>query len=73
MITASVAHLIPGMMSLSLVGKSAQMIPKTYRSQQNWLGGNGKKLKKTNTIKSFTEIMIGVPLISATAGMTSGL
>lgn len=66
MITASVAHLIPGMMSLSLVGKSAQMIPQQYM-------GKGKKPKKTNTIKGFTEIMIGVPLIGATAGMVSGL
>ena len=64
--TAPVAHLIPGMMSLSLLGRSTQMIP------QYW--DNGKKKKKeTSMIKGFTEIMIGVPLIGATAGMVSGL
>ena len=65
--TAPVAHLIPGMMSLSLLGRSTQMIPKQY-----W--GNGKKKRKeTSMIKGFTEIMIGVPMIGATAGMVSGL
>jgi len=68
--TAPVASLIPGMMSLSVLGRSTQMIPKTY-----WDNGkkNSKKAKKIPIIKGFTEIMIGVPMISATAGMVSGL
>jgi len=65
--TAPIAHLIPGMMSLSLLGRSTQMIPHQY-----W--GNGKKkVKDKSIIKGFTEIMIGVPMIGATAGMVSGL
>ena len=65
-ITGAIASIIPGAMSLSLLGKSTQMIPKQY-----W---NGKRKGKTiSPIKGFTEIMIGVPLISATSGMVSGL
>lgn len=64
--TASVGHMIPGMMSLSLLGRSTQMIPHQY-----W--GGKQKSKKTSTLKGFTEIMIGAPLIGATAGMVSGL
>ena len=65
--TGAVTNLIPGMMSLSLLGRSTQMIPKTF-----W--DNGKKKGKTiSPIKGFTEIMMSVPLVSATAGMTSGL
>lgn len=59
--------MIPGMMSLSLLGRSTQMIPHQY-----W--GNGKKKgKDKNMIKGFTGIMIGVPFVGATAGMVSGL
>ncbi len=65
--TAPIANLIPGMMSLSVMGRSAQMIPKTY-----W--GNGKKKgKDKNMIKGFTEIMIGTTMIKPVAGMVSGL
>lgn len=71
--TGAVSSLIPGMMSLSVLGKSTQMIPQ-YRSQQDWLWTNGKKKSKDkSTIKGFTEIMIGVPLISETSGMVAGL
>lgn len=73
-VTASIANIIPGTMALSLAGKSAQMIPKTYRSQQSWLGGNGKKKSKDkNMIKDFTGIMIGTTMIKPVAGMISGL
>lgn len=65
--TGSVASLIPGMMSLSVLGKSTQMIPYEY-----W--GNGKKkAKNKNMIKGFTEIMMGTTMIKPVAGMVSGL
>ena len=66
--TAAVSNLIPGMMGLSVLGRSAQMIP----SSQFW--GNGKrKPKSKNMIKGFTNIMIGIPMIGATANLTSAL
>ncbi len=65
--TVPVANLIPGMMSLSLLSRSAQMIPKTY-----WSNGK-KKGKKVPMIKGFTELMIGTTMIKPVAGMVSGL
>lgn len=65
MVTASVAHLIPGMMSLSLLGRSTQMIPSQYWGK--------KKSKDKSTIKGFTEILIGTTMIKPVAGMAVGL
>ncbi len=63
---APVAGIIPGMMSLSLLGRSVKMTP------QYW--GNGKK--KANgkkMIKGFIPIMIGTTMIKPVAGMVAGL
>ncbi len=65
--TTAVAPLIPGMMSLSLVGHSAQMVPK------NWGPKGVKKAQTGDMIKGFTGIMIGVPMIGATSNMISAL
>lgn len=65
--TGSVASLIPGTMALSVLGRSTQMIPYEY-----W--GNGKKKGKDKSmIKGFVPIIAGIPMISATANLTSGL
>jgi len=68
--TGSIASIIPGTMALSTLGKSTQMIPGEY-----WNNGKKKtkKVKKVPMIKGFTEIMMSVPLIGATANLTSGL
>ncbi len=64
--TGAVSSLIPGMMSLSVLGRSTQMIP------QYW--GNGKKkAKDKNMIKGFVPIMIGTTMIKPVAGMVAGL
>ena len=65
--TAAVANLIPGMMGLSVLGRSAQMIPQDY-----W--GNGKK--KANgkkMIGGFANIMMGVPMIGIVSGQVAAL
>ena len=58
-----IASIIPGMMALSLVGKSA-------KTADDSLKGIGKK---GDTIKSSVDILIGVPLIGAVAGSVSKL
>ena len=65
----SVSNLIPGMMSLSVLGRTTQMIPTTG---QYW--GNGKKKTNSkNMIKGFTEIMIGTKMIKQVAEMVAEL
>ena len=63
----STAGLIPGFMALGVLGKSVQMVPK------NWGPKGVKKVKPLPMVKGFTQIMIGVPMIGATAGMISKL
>ena len=65
--TKSVTSIVPGMMSLSLVGYSAQTIPK------NWSPKGVKKISPKDMVGNFTGIMIGVPLIGVVSGMVSGL
>jgi len=62
-----VAGLIPGFMALGLIGQSVKTVPKSW---------GPKGVQKVNTKKmlgNFTGIMIGVPMISVTAGMVSRL
>ncbi len=70
--TAPVAHLIPGMMSLSVMGRSAQMIPQ-FPTAKTWFDGKKSKKQSTHMIKGFTNIMIGTTMIKPVAGMVSGL
>lgn len=58
-----IANVIPGMMSLALVGKSAKMVDNSLKG----------KSKEGDFIKGAVGILIGVPLIGAVAGMTSKL
>ena len=65
--TGAIANIIPGMMSVSLLGRSTQMIPGEY-----WNKGK-KKTNGKSMIKGFVPIIVGIPLIRATANLTSGL
>ena len=65
--TKPIAGLIPGFMALGLVGQSVKTVPKSW-------GPKGvQKVDSKKMIGNFTGIMIGVPMISATAGMVSRL
>ena len=57
------AGIIPGMMSLALVGKSAKLVKKSLKG----------KSKPEDFIKSSIGILVGIPLIGAVAGSVSGL
>jgi len=61
----SVAGIVPGVMSLGLVGESMKMLP-TKKSMK-------KKPSPKKLIKGFVTIAVGVPLIGATAGMVNKL
>ncbi len=63
----SIMGVVPGVMSLSLVAESMKMIP-----TKNGLKGK-KEMKPMKMVKGFTKIMIGIPLIGATAGMINKL
>ena len=66
-----VAEIIPGMMALGLVGKTAKMATEwTAKPTDDSLKGNGKQ---GDLIKSSVEILIGVPLIGAVATGVAGL
>ena len=63
----SVAGIIPGVMSIGLLGRTLKYLPTDKE-----LSGKAKP-KPMKPVKMFTEIMIGVPLIGATAGMINKL
>lgn len=58
-----VAAIIPGMMSLALVGKSAKIAEDSLKG----------KAKVDDIIKGATGILVGVPLIGAVAGSIAKL
>jgi len=57
----SVAGVIPGMMSLALVGKSAKMADDSLKG----------KSKKGDFVKNSVDILVGVPLVGAVAGQVN--
>lgn len=62
-----VAGLVPGLMSLSLVGHTAKMIPKDW-------GPNGiKKVDPLHMVKGFTGLMVGIPMVRVVSGQVAGL
>lgn len=70
-ITAPVLNIVPGVMSLALLGESTKMLPK-----QDWdIKTSKKDLRKRNKaqmdniISGFVKISVGIPLIGATSGM----
>ena len=63
----AVAGIVPGVMSVALLGESLKFLP-----SKKELEGK-KKAKPKKMVKSFVNIMVGVPLIGATAGMVAKL
>jgi len=59
----NVAEIVPGVMSLALVGKSAKMADDSLK-------GKGKK---GDMLKGSIDILIGVPLIGAVANSVARL
>lgn len=66
-VTKSIAGVIPGVMSLSLLGHSMQMIPKEF-------GGKADSKKGTaNFLKGFTGVMVGIPMIKSVSTSVAAL
>jgi len=63
----SIMKVVPGMMSLGLLGRTLKFIP-----SEKELKGK-KKPKPMKIVPLFAEVAVGVPLISATAGMVNKL
>ena len=63
----NISGLIPGFMSLGVVGKSIQVIP------TNWGPKGVKKVKNEDMIKSFTKVMIGIPVIKQVSTSVAAL
>jgi len=66
-ITKPIISLVPGMMSLALLGETVKTIPK------NWGPKGVKKIDHKKTIKGFTGIMIGVPMIKVVSTSVASL
>ena len=58
-----VAEIIPGAMSLALVGKSMKVVDDSLKEKE----------KKDNLMKGSIDILVGVPLIGAVAGSVAKL
>ncbi len=63
---SSTSQMIPGMMSLGMVGHSMKVVPKTW--------GPGMKGPSTGKlVKNFTGTMMGVPMIGQVSNTVSAL
>jgi len=60
--TKSIVSIVPGVMSIGLLGNTLQVLPK-----------KGKKVKPQKMVNVFATTMIGVPLIGSTSNMISKL
>lgn len=65
--TKSVAGMIPGLMSLSLVSHTAKMIP------QDWSPKGMKQVGPGKMIKGFVPIIVGVPMIGQVSTSVAAL
>ena len=72
----AVAGIIPGVMAVGLLGRTMSYLPTEMKvpakAGTKELSGKAKP-KPLKTVKMFTEIAVGVPLIGATAGMVAKL
>jgi len=66
MTAKAIAGIIPGVMSIGLLGRTLKFLP----SEKELKGKKGKPMK---IVPLFAEIAVGVPLIGATAGMVAKL
>ncbi len=71
----AVAGIVPGVMAVGLLGESLKYLP-----SEKQLKGEGKKssskeqlMKPMKMVPLFVKVMVGVPLIKATAGMVGKL
>ncbi len=62
----TIAGVIPGVMSLGLVGESLKMLP-TEKDIKT------ENISPKKMIKGATTMLVGIPLIGATAGMVNKL
>jgi len=71
--TNSVLGVVPGVMSLGVLGESMKMIPGGMNGKGKKGNGFGKpmnyKKQNSNMIKGFGNIMVGTALIGATSSM----
>ncbi len=65
--TKAVMGIVPGVMSVGLLGESLKMLP-----SKKQLKGK-KKIGPKKIVKGFTTVMVGVPLIGATSKMVNAL
>ncbi len=63
----AVAGIVPGVMAVGLLGESLKYLP-----SEKQLKGEGK-MKPMKMVPLFVKVMVGVPLIKATAGMVGKL
>jgi len=56
----SMAAIVPGIMSVGLLGNTLQVLPK-----------KGKKVKPQKMVKVFATTVIGIPMIGATSNIIS--
>ncbi len=62
-----VASLVPGLMSLSLVGHTAKMVPR------DWSPKGMKKVDPLHMVKGFTGIMVGIPMVGIVSNQVAAL
>ena len=67
--TRPVLDIVPGAMSLALVGRSMKMIPKDFGSGKK----HSSKKASGNFIIGATEILVGVPLIGAVSNSIAAI
>jgi len=63
----SVASLVPGLMSLSLVAHTTKVIPK------DWTPKGMKKVKPGELIGNFSTTMIGIPMVGIVSNQVAAL
>lgn len=74
--TKDIAGIIPGVMSVALVGESLKMLPKEMKGKKMNSKPFAMKPMKSNNkklIKGFTNITVGTALLGATSGMVNKL
>lgn len=69
MTAKAVAGIVPGVMSLGLLGESLKMLP----SKKDLKGKKKKSPSPKKLVKGFVTMAVGIPLVGATATMVGKL